>query len=325
MSQRVQIIVAGSGGVGKSAVTIQFLQGKFIEEYDPSIEDKYRKTIMIDDRSALLEILDTAGQEEFRKREEIHTKEGDGFLLVFSAISEESLKQAQKIHRNIIQEKDNKRFPVVLIGNKIDLFTENETLIKGAQKHLMKFLKTTEIVKVPENVTITVKARIVVVKGPRGTLKKNFKHTKLHLESDQEKKEVTVTLWLAKRKQVCGVRTIIAHIQNMINGVTKGYRYRMKLAYNHFPINLNIPENGSFIEIRNFLGEKIERKVRMLEGVKVFRSEKTKDEIYLEGNDVTLVSLCCAQIHQICNVRNKDIRMFLDGIYVSEKEFIDED
>ncbi|KAJ3442082.1 60S ribosomal protein L9-RELATED [Anaeramoeba flamelloides] len=325
MSQRVQIIVAGSGGVGKSAVTIQFLQGKFIEEYDPSIEDKYRKTIMIDDRSALLEILDTAGQEEFRKREEIHTKEGDGFLLVFSAISEESLKQAQKIHRNIIQEKDNKRFPVVLIGNKIDLFTENETLIKNAQKHLMKFLKTIEIVKVPENVEITVKARIVIVKGPRGTLKKNFKHTKLHLESNKEKKEVTVTLWLAKRKQVCGVRTIVAHIQNMINGVTKGYRYRMKLAYNHFPINLNIPENGSFIEIRNFLGEKIERKVRMLEGVKVFRSEKTKDEIYLEGNDVTLVSLCCAQIHQICNVRNKDIRMFLDGIYVSEKEFIEED
>ncbi|KAJ6239288.1 60S ribosomal protein L9-RELATED [Anaeramoeba flamelloides] len=189
----------------------------------------------------------------------------------------------------------------------------------------MKFLKTTEVVKVPENVEITTKARIVIVKGPRGTLKQNFKHTKLHLESDKEKKEVTVTLWLAKRKQVCGVRTIVAHIQNMINGVTKGYRYRMKLAYNHFPINLNIPENGSFIEIRNFLGEKIERKVRMLEGVKVFRSEKTKDEIYLEGNDVTLVSLCCAQIHQICNVRNKDIRMFLDGIYVSEKEFIEED
>ncbi|KAL5982503.1 60S ribosomal protein L9 [Asimina triloba] len=73
------------------------------------------------------------------------------------------------------------------------------------------------------------------------------------------------------------------------------------------------------IEIRNFLGEKKVRKVDMLEGVNIIRSEKVKDEIILNGNDIELVSRSAALINQKCHVKNKDIRKFLDGIYVSEK------
>ncbi|KAJ3446778.1 ras-like protein [Anaeramoeba flamelloides] len=155
MNQRIRIVVAGSGGVGKSAITIQFLQGKFVEEYDPSIEDTYRKTIMIDDRSAFLEILDTAGQEEFRKREEIHTKEGDGFLLVFSVISEGSFKQAQKIHQNIIKEKENPNYPIVMMGNKTDLSNENDSISKTVKKYCQEYNTPYFQTSALENLNIT--------------------------------------------------------------------------------------------------------------------------------------------------------------------------
>jgi large subunit ribosomal protein L9e len=105
----------------------------------------------------------------------------------------------------------------------------------------------------------------------------------------------------------------------MITGVTKGYEYKMRLVYAHFPININIVENGGKVEIRNFLGEKRVRVVKMLPGVTIERSQAVKDELILSGNDVELVSRSSALIHQICLVRNKDIRKFLDGIYLSGK------
>ena len=75
-----------------------------------------------------------------------------------------------------------------------------------------------------------------------------------------------------KKKLVC-TRTLSSHINNMIVGVTTSYQYKMRLVYAHFPINVAIEENGTRVEIRNFLGEKRVRIVRMLEGVKCTRSE----------------------------------------------------
>ncbi|GAU25737.1 hypothetical protein TSUD_216680 [Trifolium subterraneum] len=101
----------------------------------------------------------------------------------------------------------------------------------------------------------------------------------------------------------------------------------MRFVYAHFPINASITNSNSAIEIRNFLGEKKYevRKVDMLQGVTVLRSEKVKDELILDGNDIELVSRSCALINQKCHVKNKDIRKFLDGIYVSERGTIAEE
>ena len=99
----------------------------------------------------------------------------------------------------------------------------------------------------------------------------------------------------------------------------------MRLVYAHFPINVNIVKDGKEIEIRNFLGEKIVRVVPMLDGVKIDRSANVKDELVLVGNDVELVSRSAASIHQSVLVKDKDIRKFLDGIYVSEKHVIGQD
>lgn len=107
--------------------------------------------------------------------------------------------------------------------------------------------------------------------------------------------------------------------------MTKGFRYKMKMVYAHFPINININEAGTSMEIRNFLGEKKVRKVDMLQGVTVVRDERAKDQLLLEGNDIDLVSRSAALIHESCMVKKKDIRKFLDGIYVSERKTVDED
>jgi len=103
----------------------------------------------------------------------------------------------------------------------------------------------------------------------------------------------------------------------MCVGVTRGFIYKMRFVYSHFPINVTL--NGDNVEIRNFLGEKRVRKVKLLEGVKYVRSNDVKDQIELSGNDIAMVSLTAAQIQGQTNVRNKDLRKFLDGIYVSEK------
>jgi large subunit ribosomal protein L9e len=105
----------------------------------------------------------------------------------------------------------------------------------------------------------------------------------------------------------------------MITGVTKGFEYKMRLVYAHFPININIENKGSKVEIRNVLGEKRVRVVDMLPGVSIKRSDAVKDELILEGNDIENVSRSTALIHQQCLVKNKDIRKFLDGIYLSER------
>ena len=99
----------------------------------------------------------------------------------------------------------------------------------------------------------------------------------------------------------------------------------MRFAYAHFPINSLISNGGTTLEIKNFLGEKIVRKINMLPGVKISRREEMKDELIVEGNDLNNVSLSCGQIHQSCLVKNKDIRKFLDGCYVSERGFQQEE
>ncbi|GFQ70035.1 60S ribosomal protein L9 [Trichonephila clavata] len=133
------------------------------------------------------------------------------------------------------------------------------------------------------------------------------------------KNKLVVQKWHGIRKELATMRTICSHIENMIKGVTLGFLYKMRLVYAHFPINVNTSENGTCLDIRNFLGEKIVRKVKMLPGVVCQNSTTLKDELIIQGNDIELVSQSAALIHQSTLVKNKDIRKFLDGIYVSEK------
>jgi large subunit ribosomal protein L9e len=169
-------------------------------------------------------------------------------------------------------------------------------------------------------VTVSVAARTVSVKGPRGTLTREFKGNSFAANL-LGKRTLRVDMWFGNRKQLATLRTITTHIENMIQGVTKGYQYKMRFAYSHFPINVTINKagDGQVVEVRNFLGESRVRKVVFPPTVTVVRSANVKDEITLEGNDLEGVSGCAARVHESCLVKRKDIRKFLDGIYVSER------
>ena len=166
---------------------------------------------------------------------------------------------------------------------------------------------------------------MVTVEGPKGKITRAFKHIALDIQTVNDGKTLKVDMWFGNRETIAAIRTICSHIENMIIGVTKGFKYKMRFCYAHFPINVSSVKDGAIdvVEIRNFLGEKKVRKVPLLEGVKYVRTADVKDQIEISGIDVTKVSLSCAQIAQATMVKNKDIRKFLDGIYVSEKSNID--
>ncbi|KAI0346596.1 ras protein [Trametopsis cervina] len=121
-----KIVVVGDGAVGKSCLTIQFIQSQFVGEYDPTIEDSYRKQVVIDDEVALLDVLDTAGQEEYIAMREQYMRGGEGFLLVYSITSRDSFKEIRTFHQQILQVKDSSLFPAIIIGNKCDLEFERQ-------------------------------------------------------------------------------------------------------------------------------------------------------------------------------------------------------
>eukprot|EP00996_Jenningsia_fusiforme_P004445 NODE_5267_length_697_cov_369.979938_g4894_i0.p1 GENE.NODE_5267_length_697_cov_369.979938_g4894_i0~~NODE_5267_length_697_cov_369.979938_g4894_i0.p1 ORF type:complete len:194 (+),score=36.41 NODE_5267_length_697_cov_369.979938_g4894_i0:59-640(+) len=187
----------------------------------------------------------------------------------------------------------------------------------------MKVLHSSESCEIPEGVQLRIKNRTVIVKGPRGQLIRSFRHVLYDFILDNKGREFRCEVWFGKKNDVACIKTVVSHVKNMIQGVTLGFKYRMRFAYAHFPINVTVAD-GNVVEVRNFLGEKLVRKVQLRGGVTAERTDpaKQKDELVLMGNDIEKVSQSAADIHQSCLVKNKDIRKFLDGLYVSSKETI---
>lgn len=119
-------MVLGSGGVGKSALTVRYCCGTFVEKYDPTIEDFYRKDIEIDQNPITLEILDTAGTEQFVSMRDLYIQNGQGFLIVYSIANYHSLRDATSLKDTILNIKHLDEVPLVLAGNKKDLEDQRE-------------------------------------------------------------------------------------------------------------------------------------------------------------------------------------------------------
>jgi len=127
-----KLVIVGGGGVGKSALTIQLIQNHFIDEYDPTIEDSYRKQVTIDEETCLLDILDTAGQEEYSAMRDQYMRTGQGFLCVFAITSRSSFDEINAFREQILRVKDADTVPMVLVGNKADLEAERQvTKVEG--------------------------------------------------------------------------------------------------------------------------------------------------------------------------------------------------
>ena len=121
-----KVVVLGSGGVGKSALTVKFVSGMFMEKYDPTIEDFYRKEIEVDNAPSVLEILDTAGTEQFASMRDLYIKNGQGFVIVYSITSLQTFQDIKTMKDQIMRVKGIDRVPMLLVGNKCDLEHQRE-------------------------------------------------------------------------------------------------------------------------------------------------------------------------------------------------------
>ncbi len=180
---------------------------------------------------------------------------------------------------------------------------------------MAKDLHVVEKVKIPEDVTVQVDGMKIKVSGPKGELVKDFSHAR-HVLISVQGNEVVVEAFNADRKLKAVVGTIAAHVRNMIIGVTKGYRYKLKIVYSHFPVTVQVDEKERVVRIKNFLGEKADRIAKIYGNVKV-RVEGS--DVIVEGIDVEEVGLTAASIERATRVKDLDRRIFVDGIYIYEK------
>ncbi|XP_022891768.1 uncharacterized protein LOC111406611 [Olea europaea var. sylvestris] len=150
----------------------------------------------------------------------------------------------------------------------------------------MKTILSSETMDIPDGVKIKVKAKIIKVVGPRGKLTHNFKHLNLDfqllIDESTGKRQLKVDAWFGSRKTSASIRIALSQVDNLITGVTKGYRYKMRFVYAHFPINASITNGNKSIEIRNFLGEKKVRIVEVKDGSTVEEAKEEEDEAKID-------------------------------------------
>ena len=168
-------------------------------------------------------------------------------------------------------------------------------------------------VEIPENVQLTLEGRKITLQGPKGTLVKDFTNTKLNMSA--EGKALRLSVENPRRTEAALVGTISAHVKNMIKGVTTGWIYKMKIVFVHFPTSVKVV--GKEVHIENFVGERKARIADILGDTKVTIKQ---DDVILEGIDIDDVSQTAANIQTRAKIRNKDLRKFLDGIYVYSRE-----
>lgn len=172
------IAVLGSGGVGKSCLTLRFITNKFVEEYDATIEDSYRKTLIVDDVPEVLEILDTAGQEEFYSLIDGWIRPAHAVVLVFDVTSRQTFEELERFYHRVVQTKDTASFPMVLVANKCDVPEDRRVISSEMGRRLARewgcaFVETSAKQRIGcEEVFIEAVRQIRRIQGHRPVTKK---------------------------------------------------------------------------------------------------------------------------------------------------------
>ena len=176
----------------------------------------------------------------------------------------------------------------------------------------MRLPEISRTIQIPDDVVVNIDGHKVTVRGSKATLTRDFSHAKVSLETNGK----TVRVWAQwpRKKEASLIGTIESHIKNMITGVTKGYTYKLKIVFSHFPITVKVQDRAVLVE--NFTGERRPRKAKILGDVKV---KLETDDIIVQGTSLEDVSQTSANIEMMTRVTNKDPRVFLDGIYVFER------
>ncbi|ARM77118.1 50S ribosomal protein L6 [Acidianus manzaensis] len=175
----------------------------------------------------------------------------------------------------------------------------------------------TESLKIPEGINVSINNGKLVVKGKKGELQRDISSIR-GIEISIKNNIITIESTFANRKTKSLVYTLLRHIQNMFIGVTKGYRYYLKIIFTHFPMSVKVV--GDEVQITNLIGEKNIRKAKILDGVKV--TVKGED-IVVEGIDLEKVAQTAANIERASKISGFDRRVFGDGIFIYKKEVIE--
>lgn len=173
---------------------------------------------------------------------------------------------------------------------------------------MVKIPELKDRIKIPEGVTAKVENNILTIKGEKGELARDFSHPKIEIKISDNNVEIHGKD--VRRKEKAMIGTSAAHIRNMIRGVTKGFEYKMKTVFSHFPIKTYV-EGNEFI-IQNFLGERSARRAKILDGVNI---EIKGENITVHGASKENVGQTVANIERATKVKNRDVRVFQDGVY----------
>jgi large subunit ribosomal protein L6 len=176
----------------------------------------------------------------------------------------------------------------------------------------MREIEAVKSVEIPENVKVRVEGRVVTVEGEKGTLTRDFSHTPVSIQLEGREVKVKAN-WPRKRENAL-VGTVCSHIQNMIIGVTKGFTYKLKVVFAHFPISAKV--KGKEVLIENFIGERSPRIAKIAGDVKVAMKD---EDIIVQGINIEDASQTAANIQQATKIKRRDPRKFLDGVYVYER------
>jgi len=168
--------------------------------------------------------------------------------------------------------------------------------------------------EIPQSVQLSIDGRLVKATGPKGVLEEDFAH--LPVQFTLEGSTLRVYSSWARKREVALVGTALAHVRNMIRGVTKGYTYKLKVVYAHFPVTIKVHEKEKNLTIENFTGEKTPRVIRIVGSAKV---KVVGDEVHVQGTNLGDVSQTAANIQTGTKIGDKDQRVFLDGVYIFEK------
>ncbi len=176
----------------------------------------------------------------------------------------------------------------------------------------MRAIEVSRTIQVPDDVEVTVEGKKVVVKGVKGTLTRDFSYAPVSIMLEDK----TIRIWAdwPRKKESALVGTVYAHLKNMITGVRKGFTYKLKIVFSHFPISVKVQDGIVLIE--NFTGERNPRKAKIAGNAEV---KVLSEDIIVRGINLEDVSQTAANIEQATKVKRKDPRVFLDGIYLYEK------
>ncbi len=169
-----------------------------------------------------------------------------------------------------------------------------------------------EKIKIPEGVEAEVKGNLILIKGKEGEIEREFNLKNVDLK--KEKNEIIIGHKKSTKKEKKIIKSIAAHIKNMIKGVQEKFEYKLKICYSHFPFTVEIKNNKAVI--KNFLGEKHPRETTIPSNAEV---ESDKEFITVKSTDIEKAGQVAANFERLTTVKGRDRRIFQDGIFMTHK------